>query len=86
MTVAEVLAVGLGERTAVVVTSVASDGRAAATGLRSGDPILALNDQELREAAELQEGLMALPHAAPLTLRVWRDRTAIDVVLTRMAP
>ena len=80
---AEALAAGLGERTAVMVTFVMADGRAAASGLRTGDVILAANGQELGDAADLEERVLVLPQEAPLALRVWRDRRAFELVLTR---
>lgn len=83
MTVAEAQANGLGERTAVMVTSVVAEGRAAASGLLAGDVILAANGQDLGDAADLEERVLAMPQDVPLTLRVWRDRRSFELVLTR---
>jgi len=83
MTIDEALAAGLGERTAVMVISLLADGRAAASGLRTGDVLLAANGQELGDAADLEERVLALPQEAPLALRVWRDRRTFELVLAR---
>lgn len=83
LTLAEAQAAGLNGRTAVIVISVIDDGRAAAAGLRQGDVILAMNGQDLFDAADLEERLLALPQERPLTLRLWRDRRRLDLVLTR---
>ena len=82
----EAAAAGLRERTAVLVISVAADGRAALAGLQSGDVILSLDGRELGDAADMEERVSALPVDAPLALRVWRDRRVVDLVLTRAAP
>jgi membrane-associated protease RseP (regulator of RpoE activity) len=86
LTLEEATAAGLRERTAVLVISVAADGRAALAGLQGGDVILALNGQELGDAADMEERLSALPVDVPLALRVWRDRRVVDLVLLRAAP
>lgn len=83
MTGTEAQAAGLNGRTAVIVTSVAADGRAAASGLRDGDIILAVNGQDVLDAADLEEHVLPLPTVLPLTLRVWRDRRILDLALTR---
>lgn len=74
---------GVGERGAVLVTSVAAGGRAAAAGLRSGDILLAADGQDLGDAADLEERVLASPTGAPLALRVWRDGQILALVLTR---
>jgi len=73
---------GVGERGAVLVTSVAAGGPAAAAGLRSGDIILAADGHELGDAADPEERLLALPPGTPLALRVWRDGQWLAIVLT----
>jgi hypothetical protein len=83
MTLDEARAAGLGERTAVMVTYVVAEGRAAASGLLAGDVILALNGQVLGDAADMEERVLAMPQEMPLALSVWRDRRAIQLVLTR---
>ena len=80
---AQVREAGLGERSAVLVIGVAGSGRAAAAGLRSGDVILSTSGQDLNDAAELEERVLALAIGAPMTLRVWRDRQVLELVLTR---
>jgi hypothetical protein len=72
---------GLGERSAVLVTDVAAGGRAAEAGLRSGDVILSAAGQDLSDAAELEERLLALAPGTPLELRVWRDGQVLQLVL-----
>jgi S1-C subfamily serine protease len=83
MTLTEAQAAGLSGRTAVIVTSVVEGGRAAASGLRNGDVILAVNGLDVLDAADLEERVLALPHELPLALRMWRDRHILDLVLTR---
>jgi hypothetical protein len=80
---AEGQALGLGERTAVLVLAVAAEGLAATSGLRNGDVVLALDGQDLGDAADLEERVLTLPPDAPLALRVWRDRSIVDIVLIR---
>jgi hypothetical protein len=83
MTLTEARAAGLSGRTAVIVTSVVEDGLAAASGLRNGDVILALNGQEVLDAADLEERVLALSHELPLVLRMWRDRHTLELVVAR---
>jgi hypothetical protein len=86
LAVAEATAVGLSGRTAVVVISVTAGGRAAEAGLRTGDVILALNGEDLGDAADMEERLQALSADAPMELRVWRDRGVVGLLLTRATP
>jgi hypothetical protein len=79
----EARAVGLGERSAVLVTAVIEGGRAAAAGIRSGDIILAVDGQPVNDAAALEERMRAIPAGRPATLRVWRQVGEIDLVLSR---
>ena len=72
---------GLGERSAVLVTNVAGNGRAAVAGLRSGDVILSAAGQDLKDAAELEERLLALAPGTSMALRVWRDGQLVELVL-----
>jgi S1-C subfamily serine protease len=83
MTLTEAQAVGLSGRAAVIVTSVVEGGRAAASGLRNGDVILAVNGLDVLDAADLEERVLALSHELLLALRVWRDRHVLELVLTR---
>jgi hypothetical protein len=80
---AEAQALGLGERTAALVLAVAAEGLAATSGLRSGDVVLGLDGQDLGDAADLEEQLLARPPSAPVTLRVWRDQRIVELVLIR---
>lgn len=82
---AQALAAGAGERSAVLVTSVAAGGRAGVAGLRSGDILLAADGRDLRDAADLEERVSALAPGTPLALRVWRDGQTLELVLTRAA-
>jgi serine protease Do len=83
ITLTEAQAAGLSGRAAVIVTSVVEGGRAAASGLRDGDIILAVNGQDVLDAADLEEQVLPLPPELPLVLRVWRDRHVLDLGLTR---
>lgn len=83
LTMAQAQAAGLGGRTAVMVLSVAADGLAAASGLRSGDVLLAVNGHQLGDAADLEEEVLALPPNVPLVLSAWRDGSAVETTLTR---
>jgi S1-C subfamily serine protease len=83
LTRTEAQALGLGERTAVLVLAVVAEGPAAASGLRSGDAVLSLDGQDLGDAADLEERVLTLPPDAPLALRVWRDLRIVDIVLIR---
>lgn len=85
LTLAEARSAGLGERGAVLVTAVAPDGLAAAAGLRSGDILIAMDGENLGDAADLEERVLALAAEAPLALRVWRNGQTIDMVLTRVS-
>jgi len=48
-----------------MVTSVGADSRDAASGLRAGDVILGLNGQDLGDAADLEERVLAMPLDMP---------------------
>lgn len=72
---------GLGERSAVLVTGVAGSSRADAAGLRSGDVILSAAGQDLKDAAELEERLLALAPGTSMALQVWRDGQLVELVL-----
>ena len=74
---------GVGERGAVLVTAVAAGGRAASAGLRSGDILLAADGHDLRDAADLEERVLALPPGMALSLRVWRNGQILKLVLAR---
>jgi PDZ domain len=80
---AEASALGAGDRSAVLVTSVAEGGAAAAAGLRSGDILLAAMGRDLNDAAEFEVQLSTLSPGAPLPLRVWRNGQLMDVMLRR---
>lgn len=82
---AEARAATVGERGAVLVTSVAASGAAAAAGLRSGDLILSADGHELADAADLQARVLALAPSQSLALRVWRDGQVLALLLTRAA-
>lgn len=73
---------GLGERGAVLATSVAVGGRAAAAGLRKGDIILTVGGQEMNDATDLEERVLALAPSASIALRVWRDAQVLELLLT----
>ena len=70
---AEAQAAGLGARTGVLVTAVREGSAAAAADLREGDVVLEADGRPLDDAAMLEEHLRALPGAAAVELRVWRQ-------------
>ena len=72
---------GLGERGAVLVTGVAVGSRAAVAGLRSGDIILSADGQDLKDAADLEERLLAQAPDTSMALQVWREGQLLEVVL-----
>jgi S1-C subfamily serine protease len=78
---AEAREAGLGVRSAVVVTDIAGSGRAALAGLRSGDIILSAAGDDLKDAAEFQERLLALAPGVPMELRIWRDGRVLELLL-----
>jgi len=79
---------GLGERRGVLVTSVAEGSAAAAAGLRSGDIILSVDGQSLGDASDMEARVIVVVPGTPLTLGIWREGRALELVLTRrpMAP
>lgn len=79
---AEALSAGLGDRGAVLVTSVTDNGRAAIAGLHSGDIILGVGGRELSDPATLEASVQAAA-GAPLALRIWRDGQTQVLVLAR---
>ena len=74
---------GLGDQRGVLVTSVAAGSPAAAAGLRSGDIILSVGGKELGDASDMEERVIVLAPGGELTLRVWREGQALELVLTR---
>ncbi len=80
---ADAQALGLGKRSAVLVTWVTEGGAAASAGLRSGDIVLAADGRDLRDAAEREERVLTLAPGTPLSLRVWRDGQYLDMTLVR---
>lgn len=80
---AEASALGAGDRSAVLVTSVAEGGAAAAAGLRSGDILLSAMGRDVKDATDFELQLSALSPGAPLSLRVWRSGLLLDLVLRR---
>jgi hypothetical protein len=77
--------VGAGERGTVPVTSVAAGSHAASAGLHGGDILLSAGGLALRDAADLQEGVLTLAPGAPLAPRVWCDGQVLELALTRPA-
>lgn len=74
---------GLGDRQAVLVLAVQTDGLAASAGIRTGDIVLAADSRALTDAADLQERLQALPPGGALALSVWRAGQLLHLVLAR---
>ena len=79
---AELLSAGLGDRGAVLVTSVTENGRAAIAGLHSGDIVLSVGGRDLSDTAMLEESVRAAA-GAPLALKIWRDGQTQALVLAR---
>jgi S1-C subfamily serine protease len=77
----EGLAAGLGDRGAVLVTSVTDNGRAAMAGLNRGDIILSIGERELKDPAMMEESVRATTEA-PLALTIWRSGVTQILVLT----
>jgi len=77
---------GPGERGDVLVTAVADGSPAAAAGLRSGDIILSVGEQEPGDAGDMAERVIVLAPGAPLTLRVWREGRVLKLELKRPPP
>ncbi len=76
---------GIGERGAVLVTSVSPGGAADAAGLREGDIVLALDGHALADAADLQERVSAAPPGSVLGFRIWRHGQGMTLNLVRSA-
>jgi hypothetical protein len=72
---------GASEHGAVLVTSVADGGPAARAGLRGGDIVLAADGRDLRDAADLEEVVLALAPGRALKLSVWRAGQVLALVL-----
>ncbi len=83
LTPAEATAAGV--RGAVQVTDVAAGSIGATGGLQVGDLIVALNGQDVLDAADLEERLLGLPAEAPLVLRAWRDQRYLDLQMVPSA-
>lgn len=70
---------GLDQPRGALVSGVEKGGPAEQAGLRSGDVILALDGEPVRESSELPARVAALPPGSKATLRVWRDRQERDL-------
>ena len=79
---AEGLSAGLENRSAVLVTSVTDNSRAATAGLRSADIILSVGGRDLSDPAMLEESVRAAAGAPP-TLIILRDGRTQALVLAR---
>jgi S1-C subfamily serine protease len=56
-------------------------GPAARAGIRTGDVILAIDGQPTADVRALQRRMLADRIGEPVTLHVWRDGTALDIVV-----
>jgi S1-C subfamily serine protease len=56
-------------------------GPAARAGIRTGDVILAIDGQPTADVRALQRRMIADSIGEPVTLHVWRDGTALDIVV-----
>jgi C-terminal processing protease CtpA/Prc len=64
---------GLGDRTGVLVTSVAEESAAAKAGLKAGDVVLAIDGDDVEDPRDLMR-LVRRAEAGPVALRVLRDK------------
>ncbi|MBV9114793.1 MAG: Do family serine endopeptidase [Hyphomicrobiales bacterium] len=70
---------GLKDAKGALVASLAKDGPASKSGLKSGDVILSVNGQSISDARELSRDIAALKPGDKASLSVWRDGTSKNV-------
>jgi S1-C subfamily serine protease len=70
-----------GQRRGFRVDQTVPGGPAARAGLRPGDVILAIDGQPTPDVRALQRKMLADGIGEPVTLRIWRDGTALDIVV-----
>jgi S1-C subfamily serine protease len=70
-----------GQRRGFRVDQTVTGGPAARAGIRTGDVILAIDGQPTTDVRALQRRMLADSIGEPVTLRVWRDGTAVDIIV-----
>jgi len=81
LSVADVRALGLGDRGAVLVTEVATGSVAEVAGLRRDDVLLAANGRPVIDAGQLEAMAADLVPGAALDLKVWRGGEELELTL-----
>lgn len=81
LTADEATITGAAGQSAVMVTRLAPDGRAARAGLREFDLIVRCNDADIVDAAQLEAIVRAAGPAQPLRFAVLRDGRSVDITL-----
>jgi serine protease Do len=66
-------AIGLKEPRGALVAEALKDGPAAKAGVRTGDTIVAVNGEPLKEAKDLSRKVAAVPPGKTLSLTLFRD-------------
>ena len=77
--------IGLGERTAVLVTFVAEGSLSAAAGLRANDIVLRAGDAEIDGAAALERVASAVVAGSAIPLTIRRGEQTISLLMVRPA-
>lgn len=66
----------------VLVSDVMDPGPARTAGLKSGDVVLAFNGRSVADVRQLQRRVAAAPVGEPARLKIWRDASAREVMVT----
>ncbi|MCZ7595090.1 MAG: PDZ domain-containing protein [Hyphomicrobium sp.] len=72
---------GLGEKRGALLEAITPGAPAATADLKSGDIVLAIDDQPVKDNREFARRIGEFPPEAEVRLRVWRDRGERDVVV-----
>jgi membrane-associated protease RseP (regulator of RpoE activity) len=70
---------GSGRGRGVLVRSVESGSPAAAAGIRAGDVIVKVNNQEVHDMADWQKGMQS--HGSKVPVAIWREKREVKVVI-----
>jgi serine protease Do len=76
----------LSEVTGALVLAVEENSAADQAGLRSGDVILSYNGEKVLGAQQLGRLVLETPQDRKVTLKIWREGKAKDIVVTTAAP
>ena len=71
----------VGERSGFRVDQTVPGGPAARAGIRTGDLVLAIDGQPTTDVRALQRRMLAAGIGEPVTLRIWRDGRALDIIV-----